>query len=126
MSIESVLEDHTAALRDHAAALLAVAALLAKAVQSNQGVASVDAATCKTAPEALSTAPRVAATSFDEVKKCIVELSSTKGRDAAVAVLAEFGASRCPDLKPDQHAVFIARAQELTLVPCDGETDTPA
>lgn len=52
-------------------------------------------------------APTYQATA-DAVKK----LARTKGRDAAVAVLNEFGAAKLPDVKPEQFAAIIAACEK--------------
>jgi hypothetical protein len=39
-------------------------------------------------------------------------LARAKGRDAAVAVLGEFGAARLPDVKPEQFAAIVAACEK--------------
>ena len=42
----------------------------------------------------------------------VTKLARTKGRDAAVAVLNEFGAAKLPDVKPEQFAAIIAACEK--------------
>jgi hypothetical protein len=55
------------------------------------------------------TAAAVTPITYDQVKPWIT--GWTKGREALVALLAEFGAKRGTDLTPEQYADFIARAK---------------
>lgn len=43
----------------------------------------------------------------------ITKLSRVKGRETAVALLGQFGANKLPDVKPEQFADVIAKANEL-------------
>jgi hypothetical protein len=49
---------------------------------------------------------------YEQAAKAITALSRAKGRDAAVAVLSQFGASKLPDVKPDQFAAVVAAAEK--------------
>lgn len=49
---------------------------------------------------------------YADAAAAITKLSKIKGRDAAVAVLAQFGASKLPDVKPEQFAAVIAAADQ--------------
>lgn len=51
-----------------------------------------------------------ASPTYDEVKGAILEVSKSKGRQAAIDLLTKFGAKTGPDVKPDQYADFIAAA----------------
>ena len=51
------------------------------------------------------------APTYQDAAAAITKLSRTKGRDAAVAVLASFGAAKLPDVKPEQFAAIIAAAE---------------
>lgn len=53
-----------------------------------------------------------AAVAFDDVKAAIIGLAKTKGREAAVAVLSAFGATKVPDLKAEQYAAVLEAAQK--------------
>jgi hypothetical protein len=46
-----------------------------------------------------------------EINAAIIALAKARGRDAAVAVLAQFGAAKVPELKPTQYAAALAAAQ---------------
>lgn len=69
-----------------------------------------DAVAQEPAPVAPSPAPVAASVDYETVKKAIVKMTGTKGRDAVVALLQTFGASKGPDLKPEQFAEFITAA----------------
>ena len=63
-------------------------------------------------PKAESSAPAAEkAPTYDEVKKLILEVSKTKGRDAAIALLKGFGAASGPELKPEQFPAFVVKAK---------------
>jgi hypothetical protein len=49
---------------------------------------------------------------YEQAAQAITALSRAKGRDAAVAVLSQFGASKLPDVKPDQFAAVVAAAEK--------------
>jgi membrane protein involved in colicin uptake len=55
------------------------------------------------------------ATTYEDVKKAILEVSKVKGRDAAIKLLGKFGAEKGPDLqsKPETFSKFVAAAKEL-------------
>lgn len=48
---------------------------------------------------------------YDDAKKAILDLSSDKGREAAVAVLAKFGAGKLPEVDESKYAEVVAEAQ---------------
>lgn len=50
-----------------------------------------------------------AAVTYDQIKPLIIKLNTTKGREAAAGLLAEFGVTRGPELKPEQFADFFTR-----------------
>ena len=50
------------------------------------------------------------APTYQDAAAAITKLSRVKGRDAAVALLAEFKAAKLPDVKPEQFAAIIAKA----------------
>lgn len=53
------------------------------------------------------------AISFDEVKAIVGELAQSGQRDALVALFGEFGAKRATELKPEQYADFLKKANSL-------------
>lgn len=70
---------------------------------------SASAKTKPAKPSAEAPAPEQAAT-YQDAAVAITNLARIKGRDAAVAVLAKFEASKLPDVKPEQFAAVIAAA----------------
>ena len=52
------------------------------------------------------------APTYQDAANAINALAKAKGRAAAVAVLAAFGAAKLPDVKPEQFADVIAAAQK--------------
>jgi hypothetical protein len=58
------------------------------------------------APPATSVAESV---TYEQVKHAILKVASTKSREIAAGILAEFGATKGPDLKPEQYAGIMAR-----------------
>lgn len=61
---------------------------------------------------ASSAAAATEAVSYQETATAITKLSRLKGRDAAVAVLAKFGAANLKEVKPEQFAAVLASANE--------------
>ena len=59
--------------------------------------------------ESAGDAPTIA---IADVNAAIIGLAKTKGRDAAVAVLKEFGVAKAPELKADQYAAVVAAAKK--------------
>ena len=58
-------------------------------------------------------APAAGEATYQDAAAAITKLSRLKGRETAVALLSEFGASKLPDVKPDQFADVIAKATAL-------------
>lgn len=89
---------------------------VAEAAEGNDAAASSAPATTA-APAASSTdseqpagdAPAIA---IADVNAAIIGLAKAKGRDAAVAVLKEFGVAKAPELKADQYAAVVAAAKK--------------
>ena len=52
------------------------------------------------------------APTYQDTADAVTKLARTKGRDAAVAVLNEFGAAKLPDVKPEQFAAIIAACEK--------------
>jgi hypothetical protein len=124
MSLETALADNTAALRELHALLARVsipaAAEAPPAPKSRSAAPTAPTApTSPTAEAAPAVAPATTAAAseptYDDVKRAIIAVSAKKGRDAAVALLAEFGAAKGPDLQgtPEKFGPFVARAAEL-------------
>ena len=60
---------------------------------------------------AAAAATAVAGPSFKEAADALIDLANIKGRDAAVALLAAFGATKAPELQAKDYAAFIERAK---------------
>lgn len=65
---------------------------------------------------ASSAAAATEVVSYQETATAITKLSRLKGRDAAVAVLAKFGAANLKEVKPEQFAAVLAAANEAVGV----------
>jgi hypothetical protein len=50
-----------------------------------------------------------------DLNAAIIGLAKSKGRDAAVAILGEFGAAKVPELKPEQYADVLAAVQKAMV-----------
>lgn len=48
---------------------------------------------------------------YQDAANAITALSKTKGRDAAVALLKKYGASKLPEVKPEDFAAIVADAK---------------
>ena len=66
----------------------------------------------ETVKESLPVAPAAEPIAYADVSKLILKVSSTKGRDAAVAILNKFGAANLKEVKPEQYAEVVAAANE--------------
>jgi hypothetical protein len=113
MSLEAVIQENTSALRDlisqlqagKAPAAIKVAETVVKAAkETSKAVAEAEK------PKAEKTEASAVEMSIDAVKKATTDLAKAKGRDAAVAVLAQFGAKNANEVKPEAYADFIAAA----------------
>ncbi len=70
-----------------------------------------EAAAQEPAPTAAPSAPVAESVSYQATADAVTKLARTKGRDAAVAVLAQFGAQKLPDIKPEQFAAVVAACE---------------
>ena len=50
---------------------------------------------------------------YQATADAVTKLAREKGRDAAIAVLTKFGASKLPDVKPEQFAAVIAECEAV-------------
>lgn len=137
MSLETVIAENTAAIRELIAALAngvpttnqqvqavveeAKAEKPAKAKKAEapkQEAEPEPAATPEPKAEPAAAAAeaepkaQAEASTYQDAASAITKLSRAKGRDAAVALLAQFGASKLPEVKPEQFADIIAAAEE--------------
>lgn len=55
-------------------------------------------------------AANLAAPTIEQARKLVIELGQKKGRDAVMALLTKFGASKLPEVPPHQYAAVIADA----------------
>lgn len=69
------------------------------------------AATPEPKEEAAPAADDAPEVTYQDAAAAITALSKTKGRDAAVALLKKFGASKLPEVKPEDFAAIVAEAQ---------------
>lgn len=53
------------------------------------------------------------APTYQATADAVTKLAREKGRDAAIAVLTKFGASKLPDVKPEQFAAVIAECEAV-------------
>lgn len=53
------------------------------------------------------------APTYQATADAVTKLAREKGRDAAIAVLIKFGASKLPDVKPEQFAAVIAECEAV-------------
>lgn len=79
--------------------------------------AAADAPVPKAAPSKASATPAEApadapAVDYDSAARAITNLAKAQGRDAAVAVLARFGASRLPDVAAEHFAAVIDACEQ--------------
>lgn len=61
-----------------------------------------------------SEATETKAPTYQDAANAVTALHKAKGRDAAVAVLAEFGAAKLQDVKPEQFADVIAACEKAS------------
>jgi hypothetical protein len=129
MSLEQVIADNTAAIRDLIAAMQgapvaapvvtepkaeAPAKTEKKAKAEKAETPKVETAATpepkeEVAPAADEDAP---AATYQDAAQAITALSKIKGRDAAVALLKKFGASKLPEVKPEDFDAIVAAANE--------------
>lgn len=69
-----------------------------------------------TAEAAVAAAPEpkpepASAVTYDDVKRVLIAMTTSRGRNAVVDLLARYGVQRAPDLKPEVYAELIAEAQ---------------
>ena len=53
---------------------------------------------------------------YAEVAAAITKLANDKGRDAALAVLAQFSIKKLPEAKPEEYAAILGAVNEEALV----------
>lgn len=129
MSLEATIQENTQAIRELIAALAKgvtptpaqVAAVATEAqaekpapAKKTQAAATQESSTPTASDNSASSSPATPAAepepTYQDAAAAITKLSRTKGRDAAVALLAKFGAAKLPDVKPEQFAEIIKAA----------------
>ena len=115
MSLEATIAENTAALRELIAALskgvpTTVAQVEAVVTEAKAEKTKPAAKVEKTEPAKAETFPDGEGVTYQDAAAVITKLSRIKGRDAAVALLAKFGAAKLPDVKPEQFADVIDAA----------------
>lgn len=121
MSLEVAINENTQAIRELIAALAKGQTPTAAQVQAvreevTQAEKPKAKAEPKPAPEASAptpaeTFPDTPGVTYQDAAAAITKLSRTKGRDAAVALLYRFKASKLPDVQPDQYFEIIEAAK---------------
>lgn len=129
MSIDKAFADLTAALNATTAAILGM----------TQAKGTPTSAPTEPKPEKKKTEPKPAAAKpetktlteqgnalLPDVKKAILALAERDGRDAAVAILKDFGVEKVPELKPTQLENFLKAVNaKLAATPAEEpETDS--
>lgn len=129
MSLEVAINENTQAIRELIAALAKGQTPTPAQVEAvREEIAQVEKPQAKAKPEpapepkpeptAETSAPTPAETfpdtpsvTYQDAAAAITKLSRTKGRDAAVALLYRFKASKLPDVQPDQYFEIIEAAK---------------
>lgn len=83
------------------------------AEQKPEALTQMTAAEAEKALHGHANNPPDAPTTYQATADAVTKLARTKGRDAAVAVLTKFGASKLPDVKPEQFAAVIAECEAV-------------
>lgn len=79
---------------------------VAEAASSHPGAEQETTAPAEAAPEADKEL------AYDDIKVPFLALISAKGRDVATKLLAEFGAAKLPEVKPEQFGAVLAAIQK--------------
>lgn len=125
MSLEATIQENTQAIRELIAALAHGITPTAAQVAAVTGKPPAPEAKPKATPKAEAAPaptpepapepeafPGTTGYTYQDAAAAITKLSRTKGRDAAVALLYRFKASKLPDVQPDQFAEIIEAANE--------------
>lgn len=129
MSLEQALIDNTAAIRELIAAISNGVPTTAQQVAAVVEEAKVEekpvkkgkpekaetpkqevAATPEPKEEVAPAADDAPVVTYQDAAAAITALSKAKGRDAAVALLKKFGASKLPEVKEEDFAAIVANA----------------
>lgn len=146
MSLEAAIIDNTIAVRELIAAMTSrigadkiATAAPAEVLTEKDTKAEIVKPAAKPKPEAkkpeaektvaptpsadgqTGTADSSDAVTYDQVKAKILELSKDKGREPTIALMARYGVTKGPDLKPTQFAEFIADVDAILAGTYDPE-----
>ena len=127
MSLETIIQENTNAIRELIAALAhgitptaaQVAAVTGKPVDEAPAKPRAEKPAPKAEPALQpeteptpepASFPDTPSYSYMDAAAAITKLSRTKGRDAAVALLYKFKASKLPEVQPDDYAEIIEAA----------------
>lgn len=121
MSLEVAINENTQAIRELIAALAKGQTPTPAQVEAvREEIAQVEKPQAKAKPEpapepkpepTAETFPDTPSVTYQDAAAAITKLSRTKGRDAAVALLYRFKASKLPDVQPDQYFEIIEAAK---------------
>ena len=121
MSLEVAINENTQAIRELIAALAKGQTPTPAQVEAvREEIAQVEKPQAKAKPEpapepkpepTAETVPDTPSVTYQDAAAAITKLSRTKGRDAAVALLYRFKASKLPDVQPDQYFEIIEAAK---------------
>lgn len=124
MSLETLMEGLTAALKENTAEMKA---LRAGGAAPAAPAAGKSAAAAPAAGKATAKAKAPASKyTLEQVVAKAVELKDTIGRDETVKFIAIYGAKASKDLKPEMWDQFVADVDERIADETGGATDEPA
>lgn len=104
MSLETTIAENTAAIRELIALLSSKSDTKVSHITEETKPA---AAAEKPASKAQTSADEAVSVTYQDAAKAIQDLAKTKGRDAAIAVLANFNASKLPEVKESDFAAVV-------------------
>ena len=123
MSLESTLNKLVAAIEANTAAIVAANETMSPApVSTTAEPPKPSSVSAEPAPETPprpkpepKPEPEAPAATVDKkaLAAKVIELAKAKGRDAAAALLAEFGATKVPEVKDEDYGAVFAKADEL-------------
>lgn len=108
MSLEIAIQENTAAINALIAILGAKGFEPAAAPAPKEAPATKKEKATPKVEEAPEPATVAEAVTYDQAAEAIQQLAKTKGRDAAIAVLKQFGASKLPDVDAKDFAAVVA------------------
>ena len=103
MSLETTIAENTAAIRE----LIALLSSKSDTKVSHITEETKPAAAAEKPASKAQTSADEAVVTYQDAAKAIQDLAKTKGRDAAIAVLATFNAIKLPEVKESDFAAVI-------------------